>query len=205
MSNPTTNYQKMSPNSSVHADRPTSIYSIVLVVTSIFSCAVICAALATNVYTRETNTRSEYIDLWKHKTCIFGGACIEKAIPVPDQCTVVQHRQRALQCFAILSLLGSLASCAVSVCDFITKERRLPHWLPVLIYTLSGVMVTVEWSIAAGSFHHSACSGTVSPYSDGYKLSVSFALFLSLWFLYFGVIPFYCVSRFIQLQQKHMY
>jgi hypothetical protein len=158
-----------------------------------------CCYIALPVYTKNTQIVQASITMWKGEVCFVGTPCVSYSLPQDGICVDWRSKERAIQAFAIISLITSVNAAIWSILDVL---QRCPHYLlPIVSYLLFTIFNFLCWTVTAGSYHTPKCD-SIRLSADGYKLSVSFALMLCLWFMQMSILVLYLVKRFLDSYKR---
>lgn len=164
--------------------KPFPKHSAALAVISFISFAVSWAALFTNVYTLDASDSrvSASVTIWQHEVCV-SGTCATKQLPADEDCYSQQSREQCMQAVGILIIIFTLATTLLAALDVVGKSPA--KLLPAFVGFLTWMWLFMQWGIIAGTYHSIPCNrGTIysrSLSTGGYKMSVSFALYLCMW------------------------
>lgn len=178
MQPPSAPYRRIDPENS------TPLYKWCIFGTSVFSFAVIIAAMATPMFTYDTDAMTVRTWFWKTEICPALSNCESTMLPDTGACTPLQDRQRAMQAFLVLALLSSIVG---SITGFMDAKNRLGgrRWIPFAFLVATEFSVLLVWGIIGGTYHLSLC-GFSAIGSVGFKLSIAFSLLLCLWIVQCG-------------------
>lgn len=142
-----------------------------------FACTI--AGAATHAYTLEVDRGTVRASFWNSETCVYGVRCETIDLPAASWCTEKQVRFEYLQVASVLLpifFLFGTAACAAEAGGMAPSPVAAVSLFFLWLWTL------IQWGCIAGAYHIDYC-GSVSFADLGYKMSVSFALYLSLWLM----------------------
>lgn len=157
-----------------------------------FSFCMTISGTATKVFTKDTQLMNVKTTLWSSTVCMANQKCFDVSLPDAAACTEVKDRQRAMQAFAVLSILSSVLAMVFSAFDVL--GRSFSPVLSPLSCLVTTILVTLEFSLMGGTYHSRLCDSR-SMSSIGYKLSGSFALFTCLWFVLVMICGYWVYKR----------
>lgn len=161
-------------------------HAVAVLALMILGFGVTIAATVTNVYTVFVSRGSIKTTFWMSETCL-GSACRSGDLPDNGWCTELQVRFEAMQAFSIILILLSLVGAAVAAGEVLKKVPAPAAGGALTFYWL---WLLIQFAVIAGTYHNAFCQ--FDSLSDrGQKMSVSFALYLCLWFLTTFVMLFY--------------
>jgi len=124
------------------------------------------------------------VDLYPFKFC-SAGSCHSDISDFID-CSQLLDMYRAIQAFAILSIVGAAVALLVLALNI---SGKVSGCMTIVVLFLSVAFITVEWALQVSVFRKKFCGASESLSSGGGNdLDVSFGLFISAWGL--GLIVF---------------
>jgi hypothetical protein len=151
------------------------------------------AACVTEVYTLYVTQGEVVATIWSQQLCVYNVRCETIDYPAKSWCTEKTVRFEYLQAgsvlltiYTLLIVVAGIAEALEIVSKFIPVGGGVLAW--VWFWTL------LQWALIAAAYHDNYCN-TASLATQGFRMSVSFALYLCSWMLLslFGI--FYIVAR----------